>query len=188
MLRNQPEFPESEFRGGLALRCPPRADSRPGRSVKSRLLEPVALSWIITAGQARCAGNTAAAHSTPLCQRFFCHQISEEQHAAGLQTAATGQAACKPPSWGQRGSSAQPEQRQGHRDGAGGTDPPMANTTVAGLIPHPKEVPSWGSACPNFSPMAAPESALQHPWSWKYSFLACITVVTTQSWDKIQES
>lgn len=113
--------------------------------MKLWLLEPLALSWIITAGQ-------PGMLETPLpllLPKLFCHQISEEQHAAGFQPAAAAQAACEPPSWGQRGSSAQPKQRQGHRDGAGRTDPPMANTTLAGLRPHPKEVPSWGPPCPN---------------------------------------
>lgn len=157
---------------GLALRCPPRADSGPERSkVKLRLLEPVAPSWIIAAGQPGVLETPLLLAVLPL-PKVFCHQLSEEQHSAALRTPAAARAACEPPAWGQRRSSAQPEQRQSHRDGAGGTDPPMANMAVAGLR-LPKAKSSLRKSldgvipAPAHSPMAAPGSALQHPWSWK---------------------
>lgn len=97
VLRNQPELPESEFRAGLALRCPPSTDSGPGRSMKLQPLEPVALSWIVTAGQPGMLETPLLLTALPL-PKLFCHQISEEQHAAGFQTAAAAPATCEPPS------------------------------------------------------------------------------------------
>lgn len=65
--------------------------------MKLRPLEPVALSWIVTAGQPGMLEPPLLLTALPL-PKLFCHQISEEQHAAGFQTAAAAPAACEPPS------------------------------------------------------------------------------------------
>lgn len=141
-----------------------------------RPLEPIALSWTLTAGQPGVLETSLLLPALPLPKVFLppdfrgatrC-RIPKSGHCPGLP-------ASHPP-----GASEGPRHSQ-NRDKVtgmeqGGQIHRRHTPWSQGLRPHPKEVPSQGPPCPDsFS-----------PWSWKYSVPACITVVTAQAWDKIE--
>jgi len=115
--------------------------------MKSWILEPVVLPWIITAGQPGVLESRLLLAALPL-PKFFYLQLSAEQPRFPHSSRCPG--CLRATLLGPARLLTQPEQRQGHRDGAGKTDPPTAHAAVEGLRPDPEEVPSWGPPCPNF--------------------------------------